>query len=147
VLGPVNARCHFRIGRYFKTARVALLFPVQYASPSERGKPPPPIPPPRGDGITPPMEKASPGNSQGLRQDVMHSANNVWPGGQGPIAQLNRACRRDRVCCLALANGHKGTKQASVLACRSRSRCNMRADNNSLFLAQVMNPQAFVNAC
>jgi hypothetical protein len=46
-----------------------------------------------------------------------------------------------------LANGHKGTKQASVLACRSRSERIMRARTTKpKFLAQVTEPQVLVNA-
>jgi hypothetical protein len=46
-----------------------------------------------------------------------------------------------------LANGHKGTKQASVLACRSRSERNYaRTNKKTKFLAQVTEPKVFVNA-
>jgi hypothetical protein len=45
--------------------------------------------------------------------------------------------------CTKLGNGHKGTKQAWVLALPQQY---ARADNNSRFLAQVANPQAFVIA-
>ena len=45
-----------------------------------------------------------------------------------------------------VAAGLPEALQASVLACRSRSAANARADNDAMFIAQVTNPQAFVNA-
>jgi hypothetical protein len=51
---------------------------------------------------------------------------------------------RTRVC---LANGHKGTKQRRSWLAVPAPLKYARPDNDAQFLAQVTNPQVFVNAC